>query len=172
MDEQVKQRLVGATVLVVLGIVFIPLILDGSGEPVRSEVSLSLPPPEPETETHTIRLDQPRSRPEAQTSAEESPATTQAETGVSGPEAEPAVDDPLAGWAVQVYSLRDRDRAEAERQRLAEAGYRAMVTAFSADDGTLYRVRVGPEQSKAAAERLAARVGREFDLDVAVVPHP
>lgn len=52
MDIALKQRLVGASVLVALGVIFIPMLLDGPADPGRREVAVSLPenPDKPFTE--------------------------------------------------------------------------------------------------------------------------
>lgn len=68
MDQQLKERLVGATVLVVVGILFIPLLLDGPDEQVPVRVGLELPVPDSGKRTHTIRLDVPAERPPTQAS--------------------------------------------------------------------------------------------------------
>jgi len=63
MDQHLKERLVGAAVLVTLGVLVIPTFLDGppSDEPVR--VGLELPAADPNRKSHTIRLDVPPERP-------------------------------------------------------------------------------------------------------------
>ena len=43
MDEKLKQRLVGAAVLVALAVIFLPMLLDGPPEPVERTVRLGLP---------------------------------------------------------------------------------------------------------------------------------
>jgi DedD protein len=60
MDPALKKRLIGASVLIVLAIVFLPMLFDGS-EPVRSEnVQLDIPvPPQRDFETRVVPLDQP-----------------------------------------------------------------------------------------------------------------
>jgi len=109
MDQQLKERLVGATVLIVVGILFIPLLLDGPDEQAPVRVGLELPVPDSGKRTHTIRLDVPAERPATQASgspvtpaaASKSEAPTAAEGGapesgtaeksVSKPEAMPPV---------------------------------------------------------------------------------
>lgn len=63
MDPQLKERLVGAAVLVVAGILFIPQLLDGPDERPAVKVGLELPAPDDGRRTHTIRLDVPAERP-------------------------------------------------------------------------------------------------------------
>jgi cell division septation protein DedD len=63
MDQHLKERLVGAAVLVLIGVLVIPVLLDGPppDEPVR--VGLELPAAGDERKSHTIRLDVPAERP-------------------------------------------------------------------------------------------------------------
>ena len=68
MDQQLKERLVGAAVLVVAGILFIPLLLDGPDEQPAVKVGLELPAPDSGKRTHTIRLDVPAERPATKSS--------------------------------------------------------------------------------------------------------
>lgn len=68
MDQQLKERLVGATVLIVVGIIVIPLLLDGPQSAREVRVGLELPAAQSERETHTIRLDVPASQPASQAS--------------------------------------------------------------------------------------------------------
>ncbi len=60
MDPALKKRLIGASVLIVLAVIFLPMLFDGS-EPVRSEsVQLDIPvPPQRDFETRVVPLDQP-----------------------------------------------------------------------------------------------------------------
>jgi DedD protein len=60
MDPALKKRLIGASVLIVLAIIFLPMLFDGS-EPVRGEnVQLDIPlPPQRDFETRVVPLDQP-----------------------------------------------------------------------------------------------------------------
>lgn len=45
MDEHLKQRLVGVTVIVALGVIFLPLIFDGGHHTIDEKVHISIPPP-------------------------------------------------------------------------------------------------------------------------------
>ena len=66
MDRGLKERLVGAAVLVALGVWLIPWVLDGSNEPIEpDEVALTLPVPSDDDElrSQTIVLDNDREMP-------------------------------------------------------------------------------------------------------------
>jgi DedD protein len=58
MERQLKERIVGATVIVALGIIVIPWLLDGPAQSSRPvEQALDLPPADPPGRTYTIPLD-------------------------------------------------------------------------------------------------------------------
>lgn len=58
MDPQLKQRLIGAAVLVVLAIIFVPMVLDGGATPESQTIDLAIPPaPDGATQTRVVPLD-------------------------------------------------------------------------------------------------------------------
>lgn len=62
MDNRLKERLVGASVLVVLAVIFIPMLLDGPDSSRRIRQSVDLPPAderttESATDRKTVRID-------------------------------------------------------------------------------------------------------------------
>ena len=58
MERKLKERLVGATVIVALGIIIIPWLLDGPAQAPRPvETAIELPPVESPGRTYTIPLD-------------------------------------------------------------------------------------------------------------------
>lgn len=60
MDASVKQRLVGATVLVVLAVIFLPMVFDGSEESRTESIDLGIPAePDRDFETRVVPLDAP-----------------------------------------------------------------------------------------------------------------
>ena len=62
MDEGLKQRLVGAVVLVLLAVIFIPMLLDSPPEPGKAGVELPAPPSdEAEFSSRIVPLEEPRS---------------------------------------------------------------------------------------------------------------
>jgi DedD protein len=62
MDPALKKRLIGASVLIVLAIIFLPMLFDGSGEPIPGNaVPLDIPAqPERDFETRVVPLDLPQ----------------------------------------------------------------------------------------------------------------
>ena len=58
MDASVKQRLVGAAVLVVLAVIFLPMVFDGAEDTASQTIDLGIPPePAREFESRVVPLD-------------------------------------------------------------------------------------------------------------------
>jgi DedD protein len=91
----------------------------------------------------------------------------------------PATDAPAAagatrvtGWAVQVGAYKSEAEAVAQRDKLRAGGYAAFVDPVRAAEGTLYRVRVGPEALRANAEKLRDALKSRYKVDGLVVTQP
>ncbi len=170
-EEGLKERLTGAIVLVVAGVIFIPLFLDGPGSPSDVTERRSLPVPDAAPAKPVLSAGSAaaidRSGSEGrETTAEKPPASNTKEAAAStGPA------DPLSAWAVQVGSFTSQDNAERLRDALKASGYRAFVTRVSDNGRTLYRVRVGPERERERAEALAERLKKDGQV-TAVLRHP
>lgn len=77
------------------------------------------------------------------------------------------------GFAVQLGALSSEADANALRDRARAAGFVAFHQRVNTDRGAVWRVRVGPEADRAAADRLRASVIEKLGLkDAIVVPHP
>lgn len=100
------------------------------------------------------------------------PATVVALDAATSAPAQTATGGASAGFAVQVGAFRAEADALALRDRLRNGGFVAFSERVQAESGTLYRVRVGPEPDRAAAERLRDRVNERFRLNGMVVAHP
>lgn len=188
-DQGLKERLTGAVVLVLLGVIFIPSFLDGPDDPtaVRETRTLSLPgatratTPDREPDKRpaqsgeaaaagnstsgsgaskpAIRVD------EDKAAAQDSGAQQVAKVPLSAPA------NPLSAWAVQVGSFASQDNAERLSEALKKRGYRAFVTRLADNGKVFYRVRVGPEQERERAEQLARRLKKDGQ-EATLVSHP
>jgi len=69
-------------------------------------------------------------------------------------------------YAVQLGAFRDRDRARSEMERLTQRGLSVRLDRESNAEGEWFRIRLGREASREAAERLAERVcaGLEYSV--------
>jgi DedD protein len=75
------------------------------------------------------------------------------------------------GWVVQLGSFASRPNAEKLAGELRGRGYAAFVSEYRGSGRVLFRVRVGPEQDRARADAVAARLAREGRKGT-VTPHP
>jgi cell division septation protein DedD len=77
------------------------------------------------------------------------------------------------GFAVQLGALSSEADASALRDRARAAGFVAFHQRVSTERGDVWRVRVGPEADRAAAQALRDSVAARLGLgDAIVVPHP
>jgi cell division septation protein DedD len=77
---------------------------------------------------------------------------------------------PRADLWVQVLSLSSRRQAETRSVRLAARGYRVAVLPAQGLKGPVYRVRVGPFETREQAARAAERLSREEGTETWIVP--
>lgn len=160
MDASLKQRLVGAAVLVALAVIFLPLLVKGPApDSGVSDVSLRVPA-EPKAPDGVVTQDLPLVAPAA------APAGN-----VSGmPEAAPAAGQvegaaPLAAVAAGDFavsfgsyaSVGDADKVIAALASAGLPGYREAVTL---GDRSAQRVRIGPFADRASAESARLRAGQ------------
>jgi len=192
MEARVRERLVGALVLVAIVVLFVPAILTGRdsapeappGQPTRRvEVPVSDAPPEPEEQVLVPEpvADAPapateRAAPAASTGKAVSKPTPSIADARESQAAAPAAKAPTGAastqaWAVQLGAFSNRDKAEQLVAQLRERRYAAFMLEYRAAGKVLYRVRVGPEQDRARAAEIAARLAKDGFQPV-VARHP
>ncbi|KAA9132064.1 hypothetical protein F3N42_07800 [Marinihelvus fidelis] len=91
MDKALKQRLVGASVLVALAVIVLPMLLGGQPEPGQDARPIEIPPKPRETSFETRRFpigDQPSSQPSVVEDIEDEPTVA-----LQPPAARPAIDE-------------------------------------------------------------------------------
>lgn len=187
MDPQLKQRLVGATVLVALAVLLIPAFLNREVPPPPRVVPRDMAPmppadfataPAPLEPALVTELESglaAGATPIPEPSTPDSTATGGSTRGPDAPTAAPTPDaapppapparaapvaPALGNWYVQLGSFGSRENAERLKARLREAGHDAMVAALRGANGASYRVRIA-RPSRDAAERLRASLARE-----------
>jgi len=104
---------------------------------------------------------------------EENPSPPRAESPgpASQARAAPPRPTPSGGFWVQVLSVTSEREARALGARLATRGYQAAVLPGSAPKkGTVYRVRVGPYETREEAVRAATRLSVEEKAETWIVP--
>jgi DedD protein len=226
-ERQVKERLIGAAVLVAIAVILIPELLSGPAEKKSKPVTSSTPSErvdEPGLKTYRFDLSKPgatngqlasstdeQSERRAATTVDEQslpqqyrgemeadvettavpprelvadstppPASAPAAMPRARNAAEPVVSKPKAatpassspGWAVQLGSFADAERAKRLVERMRVSGHNAYLVPLRRNDGTtLHRVRIGPYAERSAAERALQRVSGEVK-GAAIVSQP
>lgn len=201
MDRALKERIIGATVLVVVAVLIVPVFLDGPGEEpetIKRPVTLPGQSDQPRKQ-QTIVLERDRSRPVPNAAPAEAPAedTSQPDRPLPEPVPAPVTEAqeppvaeapageesaPAAGkaaptdsetglWAVQLGSFSNRENAERLAADLRADGYAAFLSQLDTGGDSLHRVRVGPQKDRDTAEAVAARLVAAGHPGQ-VVPHP
>jgi len=193
-DKQIlKQRIVGAIVLVGLAVIFIPMILSGGKDsmplfgsnipdkpkkleqlksvemPARAEipeqVSKRIPIDENTSPEVNEKLLEPKS---SSTSKEKKSAEKKRKQEQKKTEQE----KPAKAWAVQVGSFAQRDNAMKLRDKLRKNKYPAFVELVKSKDGKVYRVRVGPDVTRTLAEKRMQNLRDKMKIYGVVMRHP
>lgn len=168
MDRGLKERLVGAAVLVTLGVWLIPWLLDGPGQISRDESeTLQLPLPadttplrsqtitlhsDREPPAPTVRLSEPDPEPTVATVTQESVRDNSSVTPTSSASA----DGVGGGWSVQVGSYAEEENAQRQAERVSSYGFDADVSSYISGGRSMQRVRIGPQASRENAEAVAS----------------
>ena len=184
MEQNIKNRLVGIIVIFALAVIFLPMILDGSG--MRKEkFEIVIPPPpvidsNAQFDTKIIELNaraeaipelEPRFVDEvsSENRVKRTPVTQEVpEKQKSEPESAPAtaaVEPAKVGgtsWVLQVGSFQDRNKALVQRDRLRKSNISAVfIEQFNVNNKPSYRVRLGPfinrEQTRVAQNKIKAK---------------
>jgi len=173
MDQNIKNRLVGISVIFALAVIFLPMILDGSG--VRNDKFEVVIPPQPlvsanpEFESKIIDMQakvealpdlEPRlvdenssqntierTEPVEADSKSEQSAKVQPETIQAKVQVDNATAAKEGGesWVLQVGSFQERDKALAQRDKLRKSNIAAVfIEQFKVDNKPSFRVRLGP----------------------------
>lgn len=191
MDDGLKQRLVGAIVLVAIGVIFVPSLLNQEGrrqvdlatqvppEPVVMPRPLEIPDPvQPEkipapksfddNYAQTVQLSVPEPpvpelNRETETVAEAYPdSSPQPESGLN----EEGI--PRA-WSIQVSSFESEQNAKDFERQLKTAGYTAYTRSSRANNTNVYRVFVGPKINRQTALATKAEIDKAYKTQAMLV---
>jgi DedD protein len=194
MDRALKERVIGAVVLVIIAVLIVPIFLDGrSGDAENVQESITLPgqtgagieqktvvlqrdreqpvpaPRKGDKPRNTTTTPQPAKvaeKPKADTLSVAQPAPkTSSVSTAAAPQSSTGM------WAVQLGSFSNQANAERLAADLRKEGYAAFLSQLKTDSGKLHRVRVGPQKDRAAAEAVARKLGKKGHKGQ-VVPHP
>lgn len=189
MDRSLKERVIGAIVLVVVAVLIVPVFLDGTANDAEivSEV-VTLPGQNAqESMTQVVVLNRDRAEPVPTSAAASAPTETKPEPVISKPQAAaketvapavsvakepPSAPESSTGmWAVQLGSFSNQENAERLAAELRKQGYAAFLSRLDTGSGALHRVRIGPQKDRDGAASVAAQLGKSGHTGQ-VVPHP
>jgi cell division protein FtsN len=108
------------------------------------------PEPEPEPTPDRRRRNREEARQAATPPVQEAPAAPAAARGKV---------------VIQVFSSAEQDQAERIQKRLTSGGQSAYLSPVKVGGTTMYRVRIGPFDSRADANKVAERVRKDHKLD-------
>jgi DedD protein len=177
MDRRVKERLVGASILVVLIVLIVPELLSGPPGPPPAPASLRLPV-SPQEPVRNVTVDLATSKAPAPVEAaaasrvqpQEAPSGLAASAVVAAEPLETAAPPPtlatraakpaVAGrtWAVQLGSFASHANADKLLHQLKAQGFPVYVLSGGAGRSLRYQVRVGPMADRGAATQAAAKL--------------
>jgi DedD protein len=186
MDTALKQRLVGASVLIALAVVVLPMLLGGRPDntnPASQKIELPPQPAELDFETRRYPIGEQKSPAPRERSASaskplpspsrpvESPPAGTLEPESAGEEATDSSIESLPAvvpvtspstdsgrYIVQVASFGAVDNANRLSETLRSYGYDVLVDTVKSDVGTLHRVRVGPYASESDASGVVSKL--------------
>lgn len=186
MDDGLKQRIIGAFVLLAIAVIFVPVFFDRERiEPVDRE---TLIPPAPSIEPVVIdRPVPPDNNIEPAKPVEEMFVPVVEATPVSDekpvPEEKPLPEEKLPvpakdsvpdvtvtdkgvpqGWVLQIASYQSAERAVKMRDELINDGYKAYLREVRANGGKMSRVYVGPKLDRDKLEREKAELDKKYKI--------
>lgn len=216
MRTRARHRLIGASVLVLLGVIGFPMLFDSQPRPISVDIPIEIPdrntvkplgssrPSTPasqvivETEAGTKTIE-PASVPvapavKAIAKSESKPAEklvdkpadkpvekvvdkvvprdndgAKAQALLEGKTVESAAAAPSAArFVVQIGAYSDAAKAQEARLKLEKAGLKTYTQVVQPKEGKRIRVRVGPFESRAAADRVAEKI-KKLDLPVSIL---
>lgn len=208
--KRAKQRLIGASILVLVGVIGFPLVFDTQPRPIAVDIPIDIPDrgktgatnsavgavitaappasaavPAPVFVPPVAEPTTPTTPAAVAVASAPAPASAAAPTKASAPvpaasaadgdrarallEGKPAPAAAAEGrFVVQVGAFADAARAREARQTLEKAGLKTYTQVADTKEGKRIRVRVGPFESRAEADKAAAKV-KGLDLPASVL---
>ena len=179
MDRGLKERIIGAVVLVVFAVLVVPVFLDGPAND-REIITepVSLPGQNNQTrKSQIIVLERDRTEPvpannggakgksaitettRTQRIAENKPPSAPVKSQAKSADIKPLAEKSSTGmWAVQLGSFSNQANAKRLAAELRKQGYAAFLSQHNSGPGKLHRVRIGPQGSRDSAEAIAGKL--------------
>lgn len=198
MRKRARHRLIGAAVLVLAGVIGFPLLFDNQPRPIAVDIPIEIPdrnkvkplgnvpvvPPSAQTSgvidertppvlasasastavavpkpvAPAVQASKPQVKTEAKTEAKAEPKSVP----------EKPVAASASRFVVQVGAFAEVVKAREARMKLERAGLKTYTQVVQTADGKRIRVRVGPFESKAQADKAAEKI-KKLNLPAAIL---
>jgi len=164
MNETLKQRIVGTLVITALAAIFIPMLFD---EPMThtdnytKELSL---PQQPIDKTQSLLESIPKTSKEILSQPVPAQVTLQAKQIKKSIQ-----QTPLKSWIIQIGSFSQKNNAQEFRDKLRKNKFTAYVDSIKNKQGTLYRLRVGPELDEKRVRKIQQQLENIYKVKTLLV---
>lgn len=148
MDQELKQRLVGAVVITALAAIFVPMLFDDPVDQRGQQINELTIPPLPERMARSRQTLLPGSTDAVINLPETEPLQTV--TAASENRVQ------LQQWFLQAGLFSQQSNAENQRDKLRKQGFASTVKKVKVEQNTMFKVLVGPEMNKERAELVKA----------------
>jgi DedD protein len=182
LEERLKQRMLGGAVLVALIVIFVPMLIEEPVDP-RDQADHIIPikpqnqraeQSQPEVPTKTQKstvseapMPTPVVKKLPQPIANQKPKPENVKTATADkPRASPSA------WMIQVASMARESNAKRLVEKLRKSDLPAQMEAVKLDGKQHYRVKVGPEVDHRLAEKMLAKIKKEFKLTPKLMRYP
>ncbi len=184
----IKQRIIGAIVLVSLGIIFIPLLLNGGLDSKQSISGTNIPPRPKTLKWELVEPPKAKKTPQAKVIVSKpifsssakpkpKPVSKPVRTVASKPVKEktitkqqykqaskPATARIDSAYTLQIASFRKKSNAVALRNKLKNKGFKAYIERTSTAKGKVYRLRAGPYLQFEQISRQKKKIEKQFKV--------
>lgn len=181
MNERLKHRLLGAAILIALGVLLLPgFFRDKDAYDVNTQSQIPVKPSitavdfdgptpvegvEPAPEPETMFVPQESSvesvkNTTTETTASFSASSSASSTSVKLPEA----------WVIQVGSFGQKEAAEKLLKELQTEGEKAYLRSVVTDKGTMHRLFIGPKMDKQEALATKSTIDKRLKVDARILP--
>ncbi len=167
MASKFQNRLVGAVVLVAVGVIFLPTLFDGDkkyNEDQFASIPL-VPKPGDEQDIESIAPIEQTTTPSTPSEGASEAMISEAVTGVEQPQVStppPAVSETTApkgeAWVVQLGALKNAAKVEEIIAKMHLSGYPVYTVPVRPVSGKVTRIYIGPNASKAELQAMLPRL--------------
>lgn len=177
--KRARHRLIGATVLVVLGVVGFPLLFDTQPRPVPVDIAIEIPgknsvkplaapaaSPRAKAASSVAPKEEAAARPPVAAPAPVPPEATKETRPDAKPDGKAAAAEGRV--VVQIGAFAEAAKADEARLKLEKAGLKTYTQVIETKEGKRIRVRAGPFATKAEAEKATDKI-KALDLPAVIL---